>query len=106
MQSSQQSTVSLYPNINNFILVFGFGLVLGALIGTTGIILLGLICIGYYYRDNIHIILNNLISHISSHNPKFPNINSTDVSQLNRTEWFNTLQRYVSDIMGTNKKNN
>jgi hypothetical protein len=59
---------SLYSqlSLNNPLLIFGLGVLLGSIIGLNGLLLLSLIAAGYYHRDNLLIILNKLVASTSN----------------------------------------
>lgn len=66
MQSSQVLTLSSDINLSNPIITFGIGLVIGSFIGTTGLVILGLLTTAYYYQDSIFHLEQSLRSHITS----------------------------------------
>lgn len=60
MQSPQHSISSSHINLTDPTITFVLGLIVGSLIGTTGIIVFGSLITGYYYHENIIAFINDL----------------------------------------------
>lgn len=53
MQFSQDPALYSQISLNNPLLIFALGLLFGSIIGINGLIILGLLGAGYYYREPI-----------------------------------------------------
>jgi len=69
--------------IHTYFVIFGCGLLIGSIIGTTGIVLIFLLTTSYYFKDNINTLLGNFFSPKLQHLKPQPSIPFSFVSN-----WF------------------
>lgn len=61
MQFSQDPALYSQVSLYNPLLIFAVGVIFGSIIGINGLIIMGLIGAGYYYRDNLAILVNKIM---------------------------------------------
>lgn len=96
MSTTQESTPISNSDMLHPVIVFGAGLIAGSLIGFTGIVILGIGGVGYYYRDNIIVMAQEASKQIAARAPNLPTAEA-------KTSWMNWGKNLVG--LGSSSSN-
>lgn len=103
MQPCQHSLPLSDITLTNPIVLFTSGLVIGSIIGTAGVIILGLAATACYYREPLITITTQLSSQLSASSQIVP----ISTLSANQSSWITYFVPHITKLFSTNgsKKN-